>query len=92
MNAEDLTTLFSFSTCFQVRSIMNVYNTVLQATPNRMAPSQMMLFSSHWTPGIYSFHNKCMQSPAVIITSSYEAAIYGGVTEVRHFSSQFMVV
>ncbi|XP_064641374.1 uncharacterized protein LOC135496154 isoform X2 [Lineus longissimus] len=66
----------------EVRSILDAYNDAIDAATERSVPNQIMLFSSQWTQGFRSFHNRCMLNPAVIISSSFEAAIYGGVEQI----------
>ena len=52
---------------------------------NAEAPRQFLVMGSQWTGRIQSFMKNYPVEPLLIITSAYEASIYGKVKHVSHF-------
>jgi ATP-dependent RNA helicase TDRD12 len=67
----------------QMQSLMNQYNQVLRDHRDaQSATYQILLYGNQWTPAVASFRRAFLTDPQIIITSRFEAAIYGKVKQV----------
>ena len=63
--------------------IMRQYTEVISNQKSRAeAPRQILLFGTQWTGRIHSFMKTYPVEPLLIITSAFEASIYGKVQQV----------
>lgn len=54
----------------------------------KSVPYQVVAMGTQWTPPVLSFTQAYMLDPTIVITSRFEAAIYGKVTQVHVHSFQ----
>ncbi|XP_064610797.1 putative ATP-dependent RNA helicase TDRD12 [Liolophura sinensis] len=67
----------------QVVEVMKSFKDVLiQRGRQSSLPRQLLVFGSHWTSKLESFWEAYMVEPVLVITSQYEAAVFGGA---KHF-------
>ena len=67
----------------EIKFIMREYTEVI--SNQRLCsevPRQLLLFGTQWTGRIHSFMNRYPVEPLLIITSAFEASIYGKVRQV----------
>lgn len=50
---------------------------------HKSVPYQVVAMGTQWTPPVLSFTQAYMLDPTIVITSRFEAAIYGKVTQVH---------
>lgn len=50
---------------------------------HKSVPYQVIAMGTQWTPPVLSFTQAYMLDPTIVITSRFEAAIYGKVTQVH---------
>ncbi|KAL3859121.1 hypothetical protein ACJMK2_009353 [Sinanodonta woodiana] len=69
----------------ELKEIMKKYAFLLnERSDSSKAPRQFLLFSSQWNQAIESFMSAYLEEPLIIMTSMFEAAIYGKVKQVVH--------
>ncbi|KAL5022651.1 hypothetical protein ScPMuIL_001806 [Solemya velum] len=67
----------------EIKTLMSNYGQILQDYRSKTAPQQIILLGSLWTAAISQFANSFLgENKNVVITSCYEASIYGQVKQV----------
>ncbi|XP_033755165.1 putative ATP-dependent RNA helicase TDRD12 isoform X2 [Pecten maximus] len=66
----------------EIQDLMINYARVVEEHVERSAPREVLVFSSRWCNMVNSFIDAFMPDPTLIITSRFEAAIYGRVKQI----------
>ncbi|XP_069113789.1 putative ATP-dependent RNA helicase TDRD12 isoform X2 [Argopecten irradians] len=66
----------------EIQDFMTTYSCVVEEHVERSAPREVLLFSSCWCNMVNSFTDAFMPDPTLIITSRFEAAVYGRVKHI----------
>ncbi|XP_060063128.1 uncharacterized protein LOC132543628 [Ylistrum balloti] len=66
----------------EIQDFMISYSRVVEEHVERSAPREVILFSSRWCNMVNSFIDAFMPDPTLIITSRFEASIYGRIKHI----------
>ncbi|OWF35619.1 Tudor domain-containing protein 12 [Mizuhopecten yessoensis] len=66
----------------EIQDFMISYSRVVEEHVERSAPREVLVFSSRWCNMVNSFIDAFIPDPTLIITSRFEAAIYGRVKQI----------
>ena len=84
-DAEEILENFGEEMIFTMRQYTEV---ITNQRSHAEAPRQFLVFGSQWTGRIHSFMKIYPVEPLLIITSAFEASIYGKVKHVSCFESK----
>ncbi|XP_061163126.1 putative ATP-dependent RNA helicase TDRD12 isoform X2 [Saccostrea echinata] len=65
----------------EVQEIMDLFAEARKENIHKAVPYQIITMGTQWTPAVHSFTQAYMPDPTIIITSRFEAAIYGKVIQ-----------
>ncbi|XP_062611954.1 uncharacterized protein LOC134273751 isoform X2 [Saccostrea cucullata] len=65
----------------EVQEIMDSFAEARKENIHKAVPYQIITMGTQWTPAVHSFTQAYMPDPSIIITSRFEAAIYGKVVQ-----------
>uniref|UniRef100_A0A8W8K9B9 RNA helicase n=1 Tax=Magallana gigas TaxID=29159 RepID=A0A8W8K9B9_MAGGI len=68
----------------EVQKIMEWFAEARKENLHKSVPYQVVAMGTQWTPPVLSFTQAYMLDPTIVITSRFEAAIYGKVTQQVH--------
>lgn len=67
----------------QVQKIMEWFAEARKENIHKSVPYQIITIGTQWTPVVNNFTKAYMPDPSIVITSRFEAAIYGKVIQVQ---------